>query len=109
SLGLLVWGAQLEEGSSAGLLLVPQMLPDTITSAYTIPAYLIESTPDVIVVDADNVLGSGDIYDVWQGSEAPENKPGGGSGARRATDNSNNTPHYLYLLGGSVGTLPAGT
>jgi len=109
SLGLLVWGAQLEEGDRAGLLLVPQMLPDTVTSAYTIPAYLIEATSDVIVVDADNVLGSGDIYDVWQGSEAPENKPGGGSGARRATDNSNNTPHYLYLLGGSVGTLPAGT
>lgn len=83
--GLLVWGAQVEEGSAAGLLLVPTLLPDTVWAAHTIPGYTYQETN--YTADPDNLWsGAWDAQNLTQ--TTGQSDPSGGSGAERYTDNA---------------------
>lgn len=84
-LGVIVWGAQLEEADSAGLLLVPLMLPPTVRAAYTIPGYEYDETD--YSADPDNLWSGAWNVDNLTAATG-QSDPSGGTGATRYTDNS---------------------
>lgn len=84
-LGVIVWGAQLEEAASAGPLLVPLTLPATVRAGYTIPGYEYEETD--YSADPDN-LWSGSWTVTNMTTAASQSDPSGGTGATRYTDNN---------------------
>ena len=84
--GLLVWGAQLEEGDSAGLLLVPLTLAPTVRAAYTIPGY--EYVDEDYSADPDNLWGASTWNVTNLTATTGQADPSGGTGATRYTDDN---------------------
>lgn len=104
SLGALLWGAQIEQGSTAGLLLVPEMLPDTVTGERIIPGDVIPDAAETYADDPDDLLTS-----TWTVSQSTETlsqaDPAGGTQARRFVANTNANVHYVRT---SQATVSAG-
>lgn len=116
SLGLLVWGVQVEESDRAGLLLVPEMLPDTVTAERTIPGNVIPDSDEIDTIDPDNLIASATSATIWDTFQAniltanePVNAPSGPARAGRETTTT--SAHYVYIKNGAspaTATVSAG-
>ncbi|HAX23916.1 MAG TPA: hypothetical protein DCX80_02625 [Chloroflexi bacterium] len=86
--GLLVWGAQVEEGATPGLLLVPTMLPASVKNAWTETGYEYdEVTSYSYTKDAGNLLASESWTSTYLTIAGSKADPSGGTAASLATDN----------------------
>lgn len=102
SLGVLLWGAQVEEGDRAGLLLVPEMLPDTVTAERIEPGNVIPDSDEIDTIDSDNLIADATTSGIWSTFQAnissttpPAGVPSGS--ARVAQENTNTSAHYVYI------------
>lgn len=108
--GLLVWGIQVEVSDSAGLLLVPEMLPDTISAAYVIPGYSYEETEIITDYTADpNNLYSGSWAEQGMTETTGQADPSGGTGASLESENASTGFHYFSSSGTGVNTSAKAT
>ena len=99
--GLLVWGAQLEEGATAGLLLVPTTYPDTVVAENVVPAYWVDDIPESDPIDPDNLTPSAttNIWDTFNSSVGTTTKPGTATTgtAYGFWETTATAAHYAYI------------
>ncbi|HBY44953.1 MAG TPA: hypothetical protein DEG70_01695 [Chloroflexi bacterium] len=88
--GLLVWGAQVEEGATPGLLLVPTMLPASVKNAWTETGYEYDEPSGSFnyTADPDNLVSRSDFTSSNMTRQASYSDPSGGTSAERFVDNS---------------------
>jgi len=116
SLGLLVWGIQVEESDSAGLLLVPEMLPDTVTAERIIPGDVVPSSDEMLAIDPDNLIASATsptIWDTFQANTSTTTRPASATTGQAifARETTTASAHYVYIkntISPATATVSAG-